>query len=104
MINLLQTGPLAISISSDNWVGYGSGVFQCVSNAQVDHAVLLVGYTPTYWIIKNQWGPTWGESGYMRVTRNSMRNCKIGTSVHLMWGPTVKAILGIMLGLLLVVL
>jgi cathepsin L len=30
--------------------------------------MLLVGYTPDYWILKNWWG-NWGEKGYMRMKR-----------------------------------
>lgn len=45
LIDLLQEGPVAISISSQDWNKYGSGVFKCSASAGVDHAVLLVGYT-----------------------------------------------------------
>ncbi len=85
MINLLQSGPVPIAISSDRWEQYSSGVFSCTSTAPVDHAVLLIGYTPTYWIVKNQWGTNWGENGYIRISRNSNANCKIGTSAHVMY-------------------
>lgn len=84
LIALLQIRPVAIAISSVGWENYGGGVFACGINPVIDHAVLLVGYTDQFWIIKNQWGPNWGESGYMRVTRDRMRNCQIGVSAFIM--------------------
>jgi hypothetical protein len=84
LIGLLQQGPVAISVSSHNWEDYRSGVFRCGSGDRVNHAVLLVGYTPDYWIIKNQWGTDWGEKGFIRVTRNPLYNCKVGSSAFIM--------------------
>ncbi len=62
----------------------------------MNHAVLLVGYDESKWIIKNQWGKSWGEKGYIYVTRNTLRNCKIGVAVHQLYNP-----LTIMSGLML---
>lgn len=48
-----------------------SGVYddpKC-SSSVVNHAVLIVGYTPSYWIVKNWWGSDWGENGYMRIAK-----------------------------------
>lgn len=86
LINLLQAGPVAIAINADNWEYYGSGVFSCLANSQPNHAVLLVGYTPTYWIIKNQWGAKWGQSGFMYIIRSDTKDCAIGQSAHIMKG------------------
>ena len=62
-------------------------------NAEIDHAVLVVGYTNSTWILKNQWGRSWGESGYMRLTRNrnvTGANCFIGYYVPYLDPVTVS--------------
>ncbi len=83
----MQAGPVAISIYSGLWEFYGSGIFACSSQGRsVDHAVLLVGYTANYWIVKNQWGSSWGIDGYIHVTRNTSANCNIGYSAHIIQG------------------
>nr|GMC72399.1 senescence-specific cysteine protease SAG39-like [Ipomoea batatas] len=55
---------------------YEKGVFSGKCKPELDHAVTAVGYGATagdgkkYWVIKNSWGKTWGENGYMRIRRN----------------------------------
>eukprot|EP01061_Rhynchopus_euleeides_P017436 TRINITY_DN28_c0_g1_i10.p2 TRINITY_DN28_c0_g1~~TRINITY_DN28_c0_g1_i10.p2 ORF type:complete len:424 (+),score=154.93 TRINITY_DN28_c0_g1_i10:1087-2358(+) len=68
-------GPVAVSVAA-NWVLYEGGVY---SNAkcgyEVDHGVVVVGYGTDaaaghdYWIVRNSWGASWGESGYIRLAR-----------------------------------
>ncbi|BAT09434.1 thiol protease SEN102 [Oryza sativa Japonica Group] len=71
--------PVSVVITiSDEFRSYRGGVFRgpCGSNPNVDnHVVLVVGYGVTtdnikYWIIKNSWGKTWGEYGYIRMERD----------------------------------
>ena len=69
LIDLVVDRPVAISVSATQWEYYGSGIMTCGPLDPVNHAVLLVGYTPDYWIIKNSWGDNWGEDGYIRVSR-----------------------------------
>ena len=34
------------------------------------HAMLIVGYTGNFFILKNSWGPEWGVKGYCYVPKN----------------------------------
>ncbi len=51
-----------------------SGVFKDDCGADVDHAIVLVGYgtdasAGDYWLIRNSWSSGWGEAGYIRLAR-----------------------------------
>ncbi|MAJ81494.1 MAG: hypothetical protein CMF41_01110 [Legionellales bacterium] len=79
--NLLSYGPIPIGIDSNSHAFelYSSGVMKkhhC--GKDIDHAVLVVGYTEDYWIIKNSWGTDWGENGYFRLERGK-NACGINT-------------------------
>merc|ERR1739845_301449 len=65
-------GPIAITAAAEPWMLYGGGVFSgCTgaSGADLDHGVQAVGYTKDYWIVRNSWGPDWGEEGYIYISR-----------------------------------
>lgn len=78
LIFLLQNSPVIVGVGSQDWQHYKSGVMNCKPNVTEDHAVLLVGYTPKYWIVKNSWGPNWGENGFIRISRSRSSNCLMG--------------------------
>jgi len=70
----LQGQPIAIAVDAEPWQFYTGGVFTKTCGDQLDHGVLLVGYNTDpkageYWIVKNSWGTTWGEDGYIRLAR-----------------------------------
>jgi hypothetical protein len=64
-------GPLitCISVYAD-FQNYNSGVYHHVSGAlEGGHCICCVGYNDSgrYWICKNSWSATWGESGFFRI-------------------------------------
>jgi C1A family cysteine protease len=71
----LMQQPIAIAIEADqrSFQSYRSGVMDGVCGKNLDHGVLLVGQGTDsgkdYWKVKNSWGSSWGEAGYIRLVQ-----------------------------------
>ncbi|KAI4838280.1 vivapain-2 [Plasmodium brasilianum] len=90
-------GPISVSIAvSDDFAFYQGGIFDGECGDEPNHAVILVGYGVEeiydtmlkknkkhyYYIIKNSWGETWGERGFIKLEtdENGYRKpCLLGT-------------------------
>jgi len=87
---LYETAPLIVGLNGTPLQTYSGGIIdktsrECPSSG-INHLATLVGYGhdsatgKDYWIVKNSWGKSWGESGYFRIKRGS-GTCGINTYV-----------------------
>jgi len=72
----INNSPVSVCVDASNWSAYRSGAFSnCRSS--INHAVLLVGIVGGNWKIKNSWGASWGESGYIRLANAGSSTCGV---------------------------
>ena len=76
----LNQQPVSVAIQADQreFQLYSSGVYTAKCGTTLDHGVLTVGYdsqdNQDYYILKNSWGITWGEQGYIKLGRGPQYN------------------------------
>lgn len=72
---IASIGPMAVNVAASSWSRYGGGIYNsgCTANdCTLNHIVAAYGYDTDgdgYWLIRNSWGGSWGEAGYMRLSR-----------------------------------
>ncbi len=78
---LMDYGPLSVACCVNSaFQGYTGGIFSGPTCTSINHGVTLVGWDDTQgadgvWIIRNSWGPGWGEGGYMRIEYGVCEMC-----------------------------
>ena len=70
----IAQGPVSVTIEADRYVFqmYTGGVLNSTScGTSLDHAVAAVGYGVEngveYYLVRNSWGASWGENGYIKI-------------------------------------
>ena len=78
---LANQGPLSVAIFVNSlFQHYSSGVltYESCPGRSINHAVNLVGYgtldKSDYYILRNSWGSSWGQNGYMYYKRDTIGN------------------------------
>jgi len=81
LLAALDMRPVSIAVQANqaSWQFYGGGVVNTLCGAKLDHAVLLTGYGThksgaTAYYVKNSWGTSWGDKGYIWIGTNANAN------------------------------
>jgi cathepsin L len=87
MNTVAKLGPVTVSVACLPWHLYQSGVFYAPLTpgeaTDLDHLVVLEGYGTDeesgedYWLVRNSWGPLWGEKGYIRLKQVGSDECGV---------------------------
>ncbi|CAH9093615.1 unnamed protein product [Cuscuta epithymum] len=97
VLDVVRNQPVSVSINggTHNFQHYKGDIFDdpscSASPEDQNHGVTIVGFGTSnngkkYWKVKNSWGKTWGEDGYMRIARDQGR-CGIATEAYYPNGP-----------------
>jgi hypothetical protein len=84
-----STGPLSVYVDAETWSSYTGGIMS-VCGKTIDHCVQVVGINTSggYWKVRNSWGTSWGESGFIRL-RYGTNTCAIASDAN--YASTAKA-------------
>jgi len=77
----LKKGPVASVVDASNhFMLYEDGIFDKPCK-NINHAILVMGYKKkehegdqNYWLVKNSWGPMWGNHGYIKIKQSDNYN------------------------------
>jgi len=98
MVAAIDRQPISIAVAAERFMHYTSGVFNDWScGNELDHAILAVGYgsvgNQMFYKVKNSWGVSWGESGFIRFERRTGQSvgiCGITTAASYPSGQNPK--------------
>jgi KDEL-tailed cysteine endopeptidase len=79
LMTAIVTQPVSVAVEADqsSFQFYTSGVMTAACGTALDHGILAVGYgtsTSDYYKVKNSWGASWGDNGYIFLGRGSQYN------------------------------
>lgn len=100
LVAALQKAPVSVAIQADKlaFQFYKGGILDGTACGQeLDHGVTAVGYGEEkgkgYFIVRNSWGASWGEKGYIKIAKNdSIKGGVCGIALNASYvSETIKA-------------
>jgi len=102
LVSAIAMQPISIAIEASQFVFqfYKNGVItddKCGSRGSIDHGVLAVGYgtdletQEPYFLVKNSWGDSWGDEGFVKIGRKSKNKFGICSILKMASFPVVEA-------------
>ncbi|PKU60225.1 senescence-specific cysteine protease SAG39-like [Dendrobium catenatum] len=77
LLKAVSIQPVSVIIDGGdpNFQHYAGGIFTGPCDTELDHAVTAIGYGidtdgTKYWLVKNSWGTSWGDDGYIKMQRD----------------------------------
>ncbi|XP_020097748.1 ervatamin-B-like [Ananas comosus] len=71
LMNVVANRPVSVNVDAAAIQHYSGGIFDGPCGSSINHAMCIVGYGQNddagtkYWIVKNSWGTSWGDEGYI---------------------------------------
>lgn len=95
LIAAINKGPVSVTVEADRpaFQQYQSGILNSSScGTSLDHAITAVGYgtegAVQYYIVRNSWGASWGESGYIKIAATASGSGICGIQQISVWPNT----------------
>ncbi len=76
MMKAISQQPISIGLNAAtrDFQLYKSGIYTGECNSELNHNAMLIGYTNDYYILRNSFGNSWGEKGYMYIAKGDYNN------------------------------
>jgi len=91
----IESGPVSVTVEADRSVfqGYKSGILNSTAcGTSLNHAITAVGWgtsgSQDYYIVRNSWGSSWGDRGYINIASTRTGNGICGIQQVSVWPTT----------------